>query len=300
MAEFITDKAAPVETTERDWQSLITPEVIKQFDQDGVLVLRQALHPEWLLAIELGLERVMADSGQGKYRFFDGLPGAFTQTVRNFDVSPELQTLVYYSPIADIIGKIIRSQNLWYYMDEFFIKQGGGCDRTPWHQDTPYWPLEGKQIASAWISLDPLSKEECLEYVAGSHLGTMYDGFSPADMAEDPTLPHYGQDLPRLPDIEANRDAFNIVSWDIEPGDIIISHPGVLHGGGPTSVNTERRAITIRCFGDDVVFASRPPTRRTTPLTPGLALWLKPGDPLRSPYYPRLRPLPEAEQRQWM
>ena len=48
MAEFITDKAAAEETTERDWQSLITPEVIEQFDRDGVLLLPQALHPEWL------------------------------------------------------------------------------------------------------------------------------------------------------------------------------------------------------------------------------------------------------------
>ena len=89
MAEFITDKAAPAEATERDWESLITPEVIKTFDRDGVLLLRQALHPEWLLAIELGLERIMGDSSQAKYKFFDGLPGEFTETIRNFDISPE-------------------------------------------------------------------------------------------------------------------------------------------------------------------------------------------------------------------
>jgi hypothetical protein len=49
-------------------------------------------------------------------------------------------------------------------------------------------------------------------------------------------------------------------------------------------------------FGEDVVFDERPKTRPTAPRTPGLELLLKPGDPLRHPYYPRLRPLP-ANQR---
>lgn len=299
MPKFETSRPAPAQTAERDWPSLITPELVDQFNRDGVVMLPQALHPEWLLAIELALGRIMGDAGQTKHKFFEGLPGEFTETIRNFDVAPELQRMIYDSPVADIIGAIIGSENIWYYSDEFFVKQGGACERTPWHQDTPYWPLEGKQIASAWISLDPLPKSECLEYVAGTHLGPMFDGFSPPDVAEDPTLPHYGEDLPRLPDIEADRDAFNIVSWDITPGDVIIAHPSVLHGGGPTSVNSQRRAITIRCYGDDIVFATRPPTRPTVPLTPGLSLSLKPGDPLRSPYYPRLRPLPEQLQALW-
>jgi ectoine hydroxylase-related dioxygenase (phytanoyl-CoA dioxygenase family) len=182
------------------------------------------------------------------------------------------------------------------YSDEFFVKEGGNCGRTPWHQDTPYWPVAGNQIASMWISLDPLPKHECLEYVAGSHRGPMFDGFSPSKVSEDPTLPHYGQDLPPLPDIEADRDAFNIVSWDIEPGDVIIAHPSVLHGGGQTGPSSRRRALTVRCYGDDIVYAQRPPTRPTVPLTPGLSLTLKPGDPLRSPWYPRLRPVPPEQQ----
>ena len=300
MSKFQTSRPATAQAEERNWQGLITPELVDQFNRDGVIMLPQALHPEWLLAIELGLGRIMGDGGQTKHKFFEGLPGEFTETIRNFDVSPELQRLIYDSPVADVIGAFIGSDNIWYYSDEFFVKQGSACERTPWHQDTPYFPLEGKQIASMWISLDPLPKKECLEYVAGSHLGPMFDGFSPPDVAEDPTLPHYGQDLPRLPDIEADRDAFNIMSWDITPGDVIIAHPGVLHGGGPTSNTSQRRAITIRCYGDDIVFALRPPTRPTVPLTPGLSLSLQPGEPLRSPYYPRIRPLPEAEQRQWM
>ncbi|MBM3730752.1 MAG: phytanoyl-CoA dioxygenase, partial [Actinobacteria bacterium] len=41
--------------------ALITPEVRDTYARDGVAVLRQALHPEWLLLLQLGLDRVMGD-----------------------------------------------------------------------------------------------------------------------------------------------------------------------------------------------------------------------------------------------
>ncbi|MBI1181020.1 MAG: hypothetical protein GC201_10710 [Alphaproteobacteria bacterium] len=277
-----------------DWRRLITPEVCEQYKRDGVVFLRQALHPQWLLLIELGLQRVLANAGQMKHKFFQGEEGEFTETIRNFEVTPEIQRLLYDSPIADMMSVLLGSERIWLYSDEFFVKEGAGR-RTPWHQDMPYWPLEGEQIASMWISLDPLPREQCLETVPGSHRTTRYDGFSPKDVSVDPTLPYYGEDLPPLPDIEAERDKWTIAAFDIEPGDVILLHPGVLHGGGPTPAGGRRRALTVRCYGEDIVYAERPASRPTVPLTPGLSLQLKPGDPLRSPWYPPLRPLPEHQ-----
>ncbi|MGI9622260.1 MAG: phytanoyl-CoA dioxygenase family protein [Acidimicrobiales bacterium] len=275
--------------------SLLTSEVRTNYERDGVVMIPGALHQEWLLLVELGLQRVLANAGQQKHLFFGGEQGEFVETIRNTEVTPELQRLVYDSPIADVIGALIGSENIWLYSDEFFVKEGGSCERTPWHQDTPYWPIAGDQIASMWISLDPLPAEECLEYVAGSHKGPIYDGFAPSRVREDPTYPHYGKGYPPLPDIEADRSSWNIVSWDIQPGDVIVAHPSVLHGGGPTGPTSRRRALTVRCYGDDIVYDRRPDSRPTVPLTPGLSLALNPGDPLRSPWYPRLRPIPASQ-----
>lgn len=279
-----------------DWQSMLTAEVMEDYRREGVMLLPQALHPEWLMLIELGLMRVMANPAQTKHRFYQGQPGEFIETVRNFDVTPEIQRLLYDSPIADILGAVIGSDNVWLYSEEFFIKEGGNCARTPWHQDLPYWPMEGNQVASMWITLDPLPPDETLEFVRGSHRETRYDGFDPSAVGEDPTRPFYAQELPPLPDIEAQRSSWDIVSWDITPGDVIVFHPALLHGGGPTSRERRRRTLTVRCYGDDVVYAERPPSRPTVPLTPGLSLALDPGDPLRHPWYPRLRPLPESQR----
>ena len=56
-------------TTTAEAVSLITPTVCDTYARDGIVILRQALHPEWLLLLQLGLDRVMGDSGQKKHLF---------------------------------------------------------------------------------------------------------------------------------------------------------------------------------------------------------------------------------------
>jgi len=272
----------------------ISEEMVDAFEHDGVVMLRGALSPDWLMLTEMGLMRVLADSGVKKHQFFIGEDGEFQETIRNFDSAFEIRRLLFDSPIASIMGRFMRSENVWYYSDEFFIKTTGGNERTPWHQDTPYFPVAGEQLSSMWISLDPLSKEECLEFVVGSHRETMFDGFNPQEPG-NPRSGFYNEGLPILPNIEANREDFSIVSWALTPGDMILSSPSTIHGGGPTHLNSQRRALAIRAFGDDVVFDERPKSRPTVPLTPGLSSYLKPGEPLRSPWYPQLRPVPQLE-----
>jgi hypothetical protein len=43
--------------------SLITPEVVEAYRRDGVVFLPQALDPQWLLLVELGLQRVLGNGG---------------------------------------------------------------------------------------------------------------------------------------------------------------------------------------------------------------------------------------------
>lgn len=279
-------------TIQADWRTLIPPNVKQNYERDGVVVIRQAIHPEWLNVLELGIDRVVTGANPLKFTFYEGTDGAFLDSTRNFDANPEFRRTLYDSPVADMLGDFIGSDNIWLLFDHVFVKDGGTCQRTPWHQDLTYWPVAGSQIASMWITLDPIPKHESLEFVRGSHHEPLYDGFDPSSSARND--PYYGEGFPPLPDIEAEREKWDIVSWDIEPGDVIVFHPGVLHGGGPTTEGRKRRTLAVRCYGDDVVYDERPPTRRTAPQTPALSLQLKPGDPLRNSYYPRLRPLPEA------
>ena len=166
----------PVEEVE--WRSRFTPELAEQYRRDGVLFVPQAVYPLWLQLIEMGITRILANSSR-KQTFFPEDEGRFIDTVRNWDITPEFQRLLFDSPIADMLGAVIQSERVWLLFDHVFVKDGGDCKRTPWHQDLTYWPVAGTQLASMWITIDPIPRHECLEYVVGSHRQTQYDGFDP-------------------------------------------------------------------------------------------------------------------------
>jgi len=276
-------------TEQRDWRTQISAEMRAQYQRDGVLYIPQLIHPEWLALIEQGMRRNVLNPGYNSVVMHAGMPGEYLMDYDNFHVNPEYQYLLHHSPIADIMQYLLDTQELWLFHDQIFIKRGGNNMPTFWHQDLPYWIIDGTQLGSMWISLDPVPKQHCLEFVPGSHLGPQYGGttFNP----DDPTEPAF-RSLPRIPNIEAERDRWNIVAYDIAPGDVIILHPGVLHGGGGTGPAGQRRTISIRFYGDDAVLDGR--FERTgeicAPHYPALALRIKPGEPVRDPRFPRLRP----------
>ncbi len=161
---------------------------------------------------------------------FQGTPGSpdkFYQDLLNGKVLTGYRHLLESSNAADIVAELWDSPDVWFFYEQVFLKEGGESRRTPWHQDASYLPIDGEQLAVMWITFDPVSKADCLEFVRASHHGILYYGsrFEPGD----DTAPLYGT-LPRLPDIEASRDRFDILSWDVDPGDVLIFHPAMLHG----------------------------------------------------------------------
>lgn len=264
----------------------VTDADIETFARDGVLCLRGALCQEWLDLAELAIRRIRNAPGPYATHYFAGEPGEFYDDHVNYAANPELQILLRQSPVADIMKDILQTNRLWLFYDQIFIKEGGYSARTPWHQDTPYWMTQGAQLGSMWISLESLEKHEALEFVPGSHRGPLYNAM--VFEGDGPGTPWYdSEDMPILPDIEKERDQWNIVSWATEPGDVLLLHPSVLHGGGPMREGGRRRTLSLRFFGDDAVYVERP--GKPAPLFPGVAQALKPGDPLRHDYFPLIR-----------
>ena len=189
------------------------------------------------------------------------------------------------SPVPALLRGLWDGGPVWYMYEQIFHKEATD-NFTPWHQDTPYMPVAGEHLAVVWISLDAVSREGALEFCLGSHRGPLFNGtsFKPGD----PTDPFYKTgDLPRLPDIEADRSAWTIAGWASEPGDAILFHPGMLHGGGVPGSAGRRRTLTLRFFGEDAVYAARPGPV-AAPRVAGLHERLKDGDPFRHPVFPRV------------
>ncbi len=144
----------------------------------------------------------------------------------------------------------------------------------------------GSQLVARGSSLDWLAKQLRAEFSRGSHHPCGYNGS--AFSADDDTTPLYRDSLlPRLPDIEADRASWDIVSWDVAPGDLIFFHLGVLHGGAGTEPGMRRRTVSLRFLGPDVVYDGRPRDEKGAQegndvALSGMYAGLKHGDPFRT------------------
>jgi ectoine hydroxylase-related dioxygenase (phytanoyl-CoA dioxygenase family) len=225
-----------------------------------------------------------------------GAPSKFYQDLLNPNALTGYRRLLDESCAADVVAELWDSPDVWFMYEQVFLKEGGESRRTPWHQDSSYLPIAGEKIAVMWISFEPVSKEDSLEFVRRSHRGTLYDGsrFDP----NDDTAPIYGT-LPRLPNIEADLSKWDIVSWAVEPGDVLIFHPAMLHGGAPTHGGRRRSTLSLRFFGDDAIYSPLPGAERVgdsdNPDRPGspfqdMQRKCKAGDPFRHPGFPKVRP----------
>ncbi|MGN5478815.1 phytanoyl-CoA dioxygenase family protein [Cupriavidus basilensis] len=54
------------------------------------------------------------------------------------------------------------------FTQHILVKEPGTAKATPWHQDLPYYCVDGLQTASYWIPLDPVTRANTLRVVAAS------------------------------------------------------------------------------------------------------------------------------------
>jgi ectoine hydroxylase-related dioxygenase (phytanoyl-CoA dioxygenase family) len=160
------------------------------------------------------------------------------------------------------------------------VKEGGTRQRTPWHQDQPYYNVDGQGV-SAWIPVDPVPEDGCLELVAGSHRGPW---LMPRTFLRREARWFPEGSLAELPDIDADRSAFDIRRFSLAPGDAIFfdfltvhAAPGFPHPG-------RRRVLSLRYLSADARHAPR--TWRTSPPFDGLAEQIPAGAPMDHPLFP--------------
>jgi len=274
----------------------LTEDQIRRYDEDGFLFVPQVIEPQWLELMARVHARDLAHTTP--WAVTNVKPGhhQFVLDNSNFSVSAGWQELLYESPVVDLLGDVMRTDEIWLYYDQIFYKEGAAFP-TGWHQDLSYYNMvkAEPQATGAWISLDPVAQGFGLEMVRGSHKGPLYHGGSTKSLYAVGFEFDLGEGA--MPNIEAHRDEYDIVSYASQPGDLLLLHPQVLHGGAPTEAGNRRRTLTINVFGPQARYHPRPPGH--TPRFPSIGDALQAGEPLcraADRYFPQLRPLPEVRR----
>lgn len=235
---------------------LVSTDDIEAFDRDGVVCLASVISPAWIARLRTGVEATLADpSPRGRLwnRDAQGRESRYDSQV--WRTRPEYQAFVFESPLAEITGHLMQSTRVNFFFDAMFTRTPGTQFRTPFHQDEPYWSIEGFQTCSVWMPLVPVAKASCLEVVRGSHRWTerfrqQNFGALTGD-ARDQVA--FDDDAVPFPDIEGEREHYGIASWDMQPGDVLCFNARAIHGGsGNLPDDSELLVFNTKWGGDDV------------------------------------------------
>ncbi len=243
---------------------MLSEQQIETFQTTGVVLLKGAF-TGYVEAARKAIEENKANPSwrERTYRPDDG-GQAFFQDYVVWNQFDGYRALVKDSPMAELAAKLMKSKTARIFHDHILVKEPGNSVVTPWHQDGPYYLVDGQQSVSFWVPLDAVPRERSIEYVAGSHLWGK--DFKP--MRFDGTELFKGDAAEVAPDIDANRDAFEILGWEMEPGDAVAFNYRTLHGAPANASSSRRRVISLRWVGDDAVFAER--SGPTSPAFPDL------------------------------
>ncbi|MEO7401629.1 MAG: phytanoyl-CoA dioxygenase family protein [Polaromonas sp.] len=275
---------SPATLLQRRLHERVTEQHVTDFQRDGAVCIRQLLTPDEVALLRDGIEaNLAAPSPRAKVASRPDDPGRFFEDFCNWQAIPQFGQFIHETPLALAAQRLMQSSTVRLYHDHVLVKEPGTRQRTPWHQDQPYYNIEGRQNISMWIPVDPVSRTATLEFVAGSHKGPW---LMPRTFMDNQSKWFPEGSLADLPDVEAARDQFPILGWDIEPGDFVCFHMLTLHAAGGVEGANRRRVFSVRFMGDDTRHAPR--RWATSPDFPGLADELPAGAPMAHPLFPLL------------
>ena len=242
----------------------VSQQQIDDFNRDGAVLL-EGVFADWVDVLVDGIDWNMENPSwrERTYRPDDGR-SPFFQDYCTWDNNPFYRRFVRESRAGEIAARLMGSKTARIFHDHILVKEPGNSVVTPWHQDQPYYLVEGDQSVSFWLPLDPVPRERTIEYVAGSH--NWNKSFRPMRFDGTPLFPD--DDSEAMPDVDARRDELDIVGWPVEPGDAVAFSFRTIHGAPANHSDTRRRVISTRWVGDDARFVKRPGT--TSPAFPDL------------------------------
>jgi ectoine hydroxylase-related dioxygenase (phytanoyl-CoA dioxygenase family) len=234
----------------------ITTEEVDTYHHDGVLLLKGMFDKNWIELLNKGLDvncksptersRIWNKDASGHTMFYDTLAWREIKEYKKF---------IFNSPAAKICGQLMNTKTVNFFFDAIFVRSPGTKFESPWHQDEPYWSIEGYDACTLWMPLVSVKQKNCLSFVPGSHL--FKSVFNQKNFGELTGNPKDQVDFSEIaeqefPDIKANPEQFSVVSWDMQPGDCICFNGRTMHGGsGKLDNDRDLRVFTTKWLGDD-------------------------------------------------
>ena len=201
--------------------------IVNQYKQQGYVILRNVLdesiveecrnHVAWLLK-----------------NFPDRRPEMLMHDLVKDD--PFWIRLVSDDRLLDVTEQFIGS-NIALFATHYICKPPKVGQQVLWHQDGSYWPLEPMDVITLWLAVTDSTRENgCLRIIPGTH---------DLDLKEM----NERQDVESVLGSSIHNkyvDESKAVDLILNPGDVSIHHPNIVHGSEPNNSDKWRMGLTIR------------------------------------------------------
>jgi ectoine hydroxylase-related dioxygenase (phytanoyl-CoA dioxygenase family) len=253
---------------------------IEDYQNLGVIIVK-GVFKEWIEPLRVGFQKVLdKPSKYGRENVNDKNKGRFFEDYCNWERIEEFKNCIFNSLGAQIVAEATSSKSSQIFHEHIFIKEPGTYKETPWHQDMPYYCVDGNNTGSFWIPLDNIDKKNNLKLILGSHKWpklirpTIWS--SNKSWYNDDSL---FMELPKVDDFKKD-----ILIPELNLGDAVLFNFKIVHGSSGNSTLKSRRAFSMRFIGDDVRYINR--REPTSPPFDGINL--DSGDLMREDWFPRI------------
>lgn len=153
------------------------------------------------------------------------------------DLHPLLDSLLddprLTAPMRDILG----SESIGLWTNKLNLKRPQAGSGFGWHQDSPYWIHDCSHVdllPNVMVVLDDAHRANgCFEVIRGSHREGCLPGTNDGSQ-----LGGFYTDPERF-------DPAHAVALEVPAGSLIFFDPHIVHGSGPNSSETPRRALIL-------------------------------------------------------
>lgn len=203
----------------------VAPQDLEEYAAQGFVLFRNVLDPALIGRANRHVDRLLEAHP-------DLRPDQLDHTLARAD--PFWLRLVSDPRLLDIAEAFV-GPHLALFATHYIAKEPRTGRPVLWHQDGAFWPLEPMEVVTLWVALTASTPENgCLRVVPGSHMTSL---LGLRDTDEDAVLS-------KATPVEV--DERDTVSLTLEPGDVSVHHPNIVHGSDANSSDTWRRGLTIR------------------------------------------------------
>ena len=211
-------------------------DLAESFARDGHVLVRGIASRDQIAEYRPVIRDVVESVKDEKQGRIDDYSKLFMQVTNIWRLSDAARQIVFNRHFAQIAAQLLGVKSVRLYHDQALFKPPG-AERTPWHQDRYYWPLDTDRTVTMWLPLIDVAEEMGpMIFASGSH---HVEALGDLMISERTDL--------KLAKLIADR-GWPVHSEPLRAGDATFHAGGTLHSAGANRSNKVREILTVIYF----------------------------------------------------